>query len=205
MAMKEVIKFRRKECGLTLDDVGKKIGVTKQTVQKYENGVISNIPSDKIELLARALRCTPSYLMGWTDDPLNDDSFIEPETKRIPILGTIACGQPILADENIEEYLDVAKHINCDFGLYCKGDSMINIGIKDGYIVCIKQQPMVSNGEIAAVIIDNEATLKRFYQYGSMVVLRAENPAYKDLEYKRSKLNEIRIIGKATHFIGDIK
>ena len=90
--------------------------------------------------------------------------------------------------------------INADFCLKAKGDSMINARIFDGDIVFIRQQPTVNNGEIAAVIIDNEATLKRVYLYDNRLELRPENPTYPVLNYEGEQLDSIRIIGKAVAF-----
>lgn len=87
----------------------------------------------------------------------------------------------------------------------CHGNSMINIGIKDGFIVFIQKQPKVENGEIAAVGIDGEYTLKRFYNYGNIVLLRAENPDFKDIELKEGDADNIIILGKAVAFQGDVK
>ena len=106
-----------------------------------------------------------------------------PETKKRPRLGTIACGEPILAQENIEDYDDVPNDIKCDFTLLCKGDSMIDARIHDGDVVYIRQQPSVENGEIAAVLIGDEATLKRVFVYDDKVVLQPANPAYSPLVY----------------------
>lgn len=211
MGIGERIRNLRIERNITQTELASKIHATKQTVYKYEQGIVTNIPYDKIELLARALDTTPAYLMGWEDKNASFDIFsipgIEPlpEMEKKPLLGTIACGEPILAEENIEDYIPVPKSNHCDFLLRCKGNSMIGARVHDGDLVCIRQQPTVENGEIAAVLIENEATLKRFYRYGDTVVLRAENLDFPDLEYKDSQLEGIRILGKATHFISRIK
>ena len=96
--------------------------------------------------------------------------------------------------------------INADFCLTAKGDSMINARIQDGDIVFIKEMPMVDNGEIAAVIIDDEATLKRVYYYPekNKLVLQAENPKYEPWVYVNEELNEIRILGKAVYFMSNL-
>lgn len=96
--------------------------------------------------------------------------------------------------------IEVPENINCDFTLLCKGDSMINARINDGDIVYIREQPQVENGEIAAVLIDNEATLKRVYIYKDKVVLQPENTKYSPLVYSKEEMNEIRILGKAVGF-----
>lgn len=199
------IKKRRLEKGLSQDEVAEKINTTKQTIYKYETGIITNIPASKIESLANVLDTTPAYLMGWTDSTDFDISSIPginplPKLVKKPRLGTIACGEPILAVENIEDYDDVPDDIKCDFTLICKGDSMINARINDGDIVYIRKQEQVDNGEIAAVLIDNEATLKRVYVYSNKVVLQPENPKYEPFVYVGEEMNEIRIIGKAVGF-----
>jgi repressor LexA len=130
-----------------------------------------------------------------------------PPTKKLPLLGTIACGEPILAEENIEEYIDVDEEVKADFVLRCKGQSMIEARIYDGDLVYIHQQPDVENGEIAAVLIDNEATLKKVFKYPekNMVILRAANSSFDDLVYSGSELEAVRIIGKAVGFYSKIR
>lgn len=199
------IKEIRISKNITQDELALKIGTTKQTIYKYENEIVTNIPSQKIELISNALNTTPDYLMGWSDKSTDDLYSIPginpiPKTYKRPRLGTIACGEPILAEENIETYDDIPDNIKCDFTLVCKGDSMINARINDGDIVYIKQQSQVDNGEIAAVLIDNEATLKRVYIYEDKVVLQPENTKYPPFVYTKEEMNDIRILGKAVGF-----
>ena len=125
--------------------------------------------------------------------------------KKVPRLGTIACGKPIFANEEHGEFDTLPIEIKCDFTLVCKGDSMINARIYDGDIVAIKAQPTVENGEIAAVIIEDEATLKRVYQIGDTLILQAENPSFADLQYHGEELNQIRILGKAVYFLSQVR
>ena len=117
----------------------------------------------------------------------------------VPLVGTIACGTPILAEQNVEARIGVPAAWRADFALTCKGDSMAPRYL-DGDIVCIRCQPQVENGQIAAVLIGEEATLKRFYQNGDTVTLQAENPVYSPLVYRGEELNEIRIEGKVVGF-----
>ena len=117
-----------------------------------------------------------------------------PEMTTIPLVGSIACGTPILAEQNIEARIGVPALWRADFALTCHGNSMAAM-IQDGDIVCIRKQPEVENGEIAAVRIGEEATLKRFYRQGDTVMLQAENPAFSPLVYTRDQLNEITIEG----------
>lgn len=211
MAIKDRIKKLRQEKQMTLEEVSKIVGVSRQTIQKYENGIISNIPSDKIELLAKALDTTPAYIMGWEEEKqesrasLFDDPRILPiEKKKIPLLGGIACGKPIFKEE-FESYVEVATNVKADFALKAVGNSMVNIGIKDGYIVFIRQQPAVDNGEVAAVNIDGEFTLKRVYNYGDILVLRSENPDFPDMELREGDADNIVILGKAVAFQGNVR
>ncbi len=203
----EKIKILRKENNLTLEQVGNAVGVGKSTVRKWENGIIANMRRDKIVSLAKALNTTPAYLLGYaekTAPAVSLDGIKNimplPDTKSIPLVGAIACGAPILAEENITEYLSVDKKIPADFALTCKGDSMINARIYDGDIVYIRIQPDVENGEIAAVRIGEEATLKKVRKYPNKLVLSPCNPVYDDLVYADSELLDVAIIGKAVAF-----
>lgn len=128
-----------------------------------------------------------------------------PETRKIPLLGTIACGEPILAAENIEDYITIVKSLPGDFALTCKGDSMINARIFDGDIVYIRQQDMVDNGDIAAVLIGEEATLKRVKLYPDHIVLQPENPMYPPMVYWHEEMNNVRILGKAVAFVSAVR
>ena len=203
-----LILKRRKELGLTLEEVGNAVGVGKSTVKKWETGLISNMRRDKIALLAKVLQIDPTNLIGDnTSDLFSQFDNISPiKTQRLPLLGEIACGEPIFCDENRESYVEVGTNIRADFCLKAKGDSMINARICDGDIVFIRQQPMVENGDIAAVVIDNEATLKRVYfdKENGKLVLQAENPKYSPLVYIGEELNNIHILGKAIAFESDI-
>ena len=125
-----------------------------------------------------------------------------------PRLGTIACGTPILAEQNIEGYDQVPDFVKCDFTLLCKGDSMVNARIHDGDIVCIKQGD-VENGQIAAVLIDGEfdaeATLKRVRFGDGVITLWPENPSYEPLVFSGPDTARVHLIGPATHFISKVK
>jgi len=210
--IKDRIKNRRQKLGLTLEEVAKKVGVSKPTVLRWESGDIANMRSDKIAKLAAALNTTPSYLMGWTDDPrireqsTQINNIFPVHTQRIPMLGDIACGKPIFANEQRESYVQAGMNIKADFCLTARGDSMIGARIHDGDIVFCRSQSMVDNGEIAAVIIGDEATLKRVYFYPEKkkLVLQAENPKYEPFVYVGNELDEITILGKAIAFQSDI-
>ncbi len=193
----------RKEKRITLDELAAMIGTSKQTIHRYENGVITNIPPEKVERLAAALGTTPSELMGWEESAKPMYKGILPlTTKKLPMLGRIACGVPIYAEEEHESYVAVGGNLNADFCLRAAGDSMTGARIFDGDTVFIRSQEAVDNGEIAAVIINDEATLKRVYFYPEegKLILSPENPRYAPLVFVGSELENIKIIGKAVAF-----
>ncbi len=197
------LKALRKQKKLTLDDLAEALGTSRQTIHRYENGIITNIPPEKVEKLAEALGTTPSALMGWTGADFGAYEGISPlDNIEVPLLGEIACGQPIFASEQRGEYATAHKDLKADFCLRAHGDSMIGARIYDGDIVFIRSQSSVDNGEIAAVIIDDEATLKRVYYYPteSKLILSPENPRYAPLVYIGEELEHIKILGKAVAF-----
>ena len=213
MTIGERIRKLREELDISQEELALKLGYkSRSSINKIESGQ-QNLTQPKIRAIANALSTTPSYIMGWDDEnsyPVRDrlqvfDNIFPIETKRIPFLGEIACGEPIYADEDRESYVLAGTNIKADFCLRAKGDSMTGARILDGDIVFIRQQDMVENGEIAAVIIDDEATLKRVYYYreNNLLILKAENPAFKDLIYKNEELDTIRILGKAVAFQSD--
>lgn len=191
---------------MSADDLAEKLGKNRATVYRYENAEIEKLPSTILSALAEALKVTPAYLMGWDDEDTEKYGLLRmPGFKNVPLLGTIACGKPIFAEENAEEYCVCPEDIDADFCLRCKGDSMTGARIHDGDIVYIRRQPDVESGEIAAVLIDDEATLKRVYKKSGSVVLQPENPAYEPLIFVREEINEIRILGKAVYFLSKIR
>ena len=209
------IRNRREELGLSQDELGKRLGYkSRSSINKIELDQ-RNLTQSKIKAIADALETTPSYIMGW-DEP--DQKFDEEKlkffdnlfpitVKKFPLLGNIACGKPIFADEHFEAYVEAGANIKADFCLRAKGDSMIGARIQDGDIVFIHKQEMVDDGEIAAVLIDDEATLKRVYydQENGILQLFAENPQYKPMRFTGEELDHIRILGKAVAFQSDVK
>lgn len=206
MTTGERMKARRKELGLSAEYVAERLGVSPATIYRYEKGDIEKMPGNILEPISRILNTTPSYLMGWDSSSVPDNILQMPSTYKVPRLGQIACGDPILAEENIEDYDNVPAYIKCDFTLVCRGDSMINARIYDGDIVCVKADAEVHSGDIAAVLVDgNEATLKRIELFDDHIVLRPENPTYRPLSFWENDMNRVRIIGKATHFISVVR
>ena len=205
-SLSKILRQRRKELGLTLAQIADMMDVAEATVQRWESGNIKSIRHEKIGKLAEILQVPPASLMGWDTASFTGSNIIPlPEMRRIPLIGTIACGAPILAEEHIEDYVNIPKHIKADFALTCKGDSMINARIYDGDIVYIRHQETVENGEIAAVLIENEATLKRVKIYDDHISLEPENPLYRPLVYWNEEMANVKILGKAIAFTGAIR
>lgn len=188
----------------------------KNDLSQYVNGKVEP-GQEKLTILGLALDVSETWLMGYDvpmgrtpsapqERPLPSNILPFPKTQPKPRIGSIACGVPILAEQNIEGYDLVPDYIQCDFTLVCKGDSMINARIFDGDIVCVRQQPEVESGEIAAVMVgDDEATLKRVRLFDDHISLEAENPMCKPLVFWGEEMNQVRIIGKATHFISTVR
>lgn len=201
----ERILMRRTQLGMTLDDIANEIGVARSTVQRYEKGNIKKVKLPVIEAIARVLDVDPAWLCCKTDSMTRSSKFFDglsplPGFVQKPRLGAIACGKPILAVEEADQYDSVPDFINCDFTLLCKGDSMINSRIFDGDVVYIRAQPEVENGEIAAVRIGEEVTLKKVYTYPGRISLRASNPMYPDMDYEGDVLTDVEVLGKAVGF-----
>ena len=204
MTTGERMKERRKELGFSAEYVAEKLGVSPATIYRYERGDIEKMPGNILEPISKILRTTPAYLMGWEESPA-DNILPFPRMNSVPLVGAIACGEPILAAENIEGEADMPEHVKADFALRCKGDSMINARIYDGDIVYIRQQPTVEDGQIAAVLIGDEATLKRVRFFPDHLVLEPENPQYRPLVYWESDMDAVRILGLAVAFTSSVK
>ena len=195
------IRQRREQLGLSQEELAARMGYrSKSSITKLEKG-INDLPRAKLEELAAALDTTPAWLMGLVDLPFPPPGFEPlPEMVRVPLVGSIACGTPITAEQNIEQYIGVPAAWHADFALTCHGDSMAPT-ICDGDIVCIRCQPEVEQGEIAAVRIGEEATLKHFHRQGDTVMLLADNAAVcPPMIYAGPQLNEIQIEGRAVGF-----
>jgi len=205
------LKEMREARGLNMREAARLLKMPYTTYVNYEKGA-REPNSETLIQLADFYDTTIDYMLGKTDDPnsvtvSSSDSNILPfpDMKSVPLIGTIACGEPILAAENIECEVDMPEHVKADFALRCKGDSMINARIYDGDIVYIRQQPTVDDGQIAAVLVDDEATLKRVHFYPDHVVLEPENPQYRPLSFWESDMNKIRILGKAVAFTSNVR
>ena len=195
------IRQRREQLGLSQEELAAGMGYrSKSSITKLEKG-INDLPRAKLEELAAALDTTPAWLMGLVDLPFPPPGFEPlPEMVRVPLVGSIACGTPITAEQNIECYIGVPAAWHADFALTCHGNSMAPT-ICDGDIVCIRRQPEVEQGEIAAVRIGEEATLKHFHRQGETVMLLADNTAVcPPMVFAGPQLEEIQIEGRAVGF-----
>jgi repressor LexA len=205
MEFYQILRNLRKKYNYTQEQLGKILGVSAGSIGLYEQNR-REPDNDTMKKLAKVFNVSIDYLLGFESEmPLDNISQIS--TQKLPLLGDIACGSPIEASEEISAYIETNSPIKADFCLRCKGDSMIGARIYDGDIVFIRKQDMVENGEIAAVIIDNEATLKRvqYLPEENILILKAENPKYADLVYTGEKLDHIRILGKAVSFYSEVK
>ncbi len=204
MSIGEFIKTRRKELGLSADDLATKIGKNRATVYRYESNYIEKLPADVLVPLAAALRVTPGDLISKgegsasTSPSLQGIKNIVPiERRMVPVIGTIAAGTPILAEEHIEAWVPCDARCRVDFGLRVQGDSMIDAGIEDGDIVFIQQVDDVDDGQMAAVCIDDTATLKYVYKEKDGVTLNPANPRYRPMHFDASNCDNIRVVGRA--------
>lgn len=213
------LRTLRKQHGLSMKALGEALGLAESTISLYEAGK-RQPDNDTLVKIANFFGVTTDYLLGVSNYPKikntcvssTDNLFYKnhpeitplPKTRKIPLLGNIACGEPITAVENVDDYVSADIDIPAEFALRCKGDSMINARIHDGDIVYIREQSTVDNGEIAAVLIDDEVTLKRFYKLPDYIELRAENPRYSPIIIPKQQAGSVRIIGKAVAFTSTI-
>lgn len=202
MRVGELIRQKRIELNLTQEQLGNLVGVNRAAINKWETGRVTNLKRETIKQLSEIFGISPALLV---EPDISPENIIPmPTMRKIPLIGTIACGVPILAAENHDGDVDVPEHIHADFALRCKGDSMINARIFDGDIAYIRQQDTIENGEIAAVLIDDEATLKRVRLYDDHIVLEPENPQFRPIVYWNEEMNDVHIIGKAVAFTSRI-
>jgi len=207
MTLGDRIRVLRKQQNMTLEELGDAVGVRKSTVRKWESGEIANMRRDKIALLASALHVSPSDLMGWKDGttapalPTNLIPASALTRKSIPLIGNVAAGEPIFAEESYDTYLDIDGDCRVDYALRVKGDSMYPT-YQDGDVIYIRQQPDVSPGQVAVVLVDDSATLKHVYhdRRTGEVSLVSDNPDYPPMHYYPDDDLPIRILGVPVGF-----
>lgn len=194
------IKERRKQLDMSAEELARRIGKSPSTIYRYESGDISNVDSRALEPIADALHTTPGYLMGWDDEP---DPAIRPlpanlrpinqlHRQRVPLIGKVAAGKPIMAETDYETYVD--SPVDCDAALEVQGDSMAPTYLP-GDILYIKHRPDVRDGQVAVVLIDDEATLKHVYKREGGLTLWSDNPDYAPMMIDADEHDYIAIYG----------
>ncbi|MBU5434553.1 LexA family transcriptional regulator [Pseudoflavonifractor sp. MSJ-37] len=198
MTIGQRIKSLRRAAGMTQEELGAKLGLKKAAIHKYETGLV-DLRSSTLEKLAAALDTTPAYLLGLEDPPLPAGAVPYQPTQRIPILGRISAGLPIYAEQNIEGYTFTDLNGGAEyFALRVSGNSMNAIGINDGYLIVVRRQDEVENGEVAVVMVgDEDATVKRFYATESTVTLmpQSTDPSFQPQIYDLRR-TKIKVLGK---------
>lgn len=222
MTLGDLIKEYRSDHKLSMDEFAQRSGLSKAYVSILERNINPStgkpaVPSlETIKGVSSAMGIDVNDLVSALDSdqiislmPSKADTSLDnippgfiplPKTYKVPLVGHIACGTPITAEENLEGYVDVPVDRQVDFALLCEGDSMVDAGIKNGDAVYIRKQPTVENGQIAAVRINGEATLKRVYINGNTMVLQPANASYPPLTYSLSDLEDVAIEGFAVGF-----
>lgn len=200
-----IISELRRKKNISMKQAAKDLGIAYTTYVNYEKG--ERQPNSEVLIaLADYFGVSVDYLIGRHDSIFDYDGVMPlPKIKRVPLLGRIACGEPILAEENLDGFVNCPEHIPADFSLVCKGDSMINARIFDGDIVFIRQQPDVNDGDIAAVLIDDSATLKKVKHLPNKLILSPCNPLYDDIIFRDEELNSVTILGKAVYFLSSVR
>lgn len=208
----KVLRELRKREGLSQAELAEILGISKSTVGMYEQSKRSPRSDELLMRIAGYFGVTIDYLKGYSPGSVSYDfdklGLRKVVIKRLPMLGKIACGKPVMCEQDYETAIDASGEINADFCVTAEGDSMINARIMDGDVVFIREQSIVENGEIAVVIVnDEEVTLKRFYYYpeSQRVILQAENPKYQPMVYEGEQLEHIRVLGKAVAFNSKIR
>lgn len=201
------LKLHRKALGMTLQEVGNKVGVGATTIKRWEDGQIATLKHTRLIQLAKALETTPGYILGFEKEDVSSYPGAQPipRTKMIPVIGTIHCGEPMLAVQNYDEIVQTPDSVPANFAVRAKGDSMIGARIFDGDIVFCREQNDVNNGEIAAVLIGDRVALKRVYKYAESIELRSENPMHPPMVFEGPDMVKIKIIGKAVQILGEIR
>ena len=208
MSIAENIKRIRLEHGLSQAELGKIAGVSDKAVSTWELG-LKTPRMGAVEKMANYFGITKSAIVDDVQPtpaaPIPPGFIPMPPMRKVPLVGRIACGTPITAEQNIDGSVDAPEDIRCDFALRCKGDSMIDAGIHDGDAVYIRIQPEVENGEIAAVRVGEEATLKRVYYDGTTLTLMPANASFAPMVYTGPQLDDVHIEGRVvgwTHWVG---
>lgn len=203
--VKDIIKSKRLELGMTMKELAEKVGVSEGTISRWESGEIANMRRNVIVSLAKALNTTPAVLMGWTEPAPNEACGI-----RIPVLGTVVAGLPMYASENIIDYEEITPQLAATgeyFALQIKGRSM-EPRIYEGDVVIVRRQDDVDSGDTAIVLVNgDEATIKRVKKSPEGVTLIANNVAvYEPHFYSNAEIATlpVRFLGKVIELRGKL-
>lgn len=196
MTMGQRIRQLREKHGMTQEYLGDRVGASKQSIYKYEQGIVTNIPLETLYSLAAVLQTTPGYLTGWGGAG-DDGPASAPKANTVPLVNRVAGGTSVWDEQNVEDYIPAPPRCQADFSLRFQGDSMINARIFDGDIVYVHSQRDVDNGEIAAVLIGEEVVLRKVFRTPDRLALRAENPMYSDKVFSGEEIKGVQILGKA--------
>lgn len=202
MEFKDLVRNRRSELGITLEEVGKIVGVSKATVQRWESGAIKNVRRDKIEKLAKALQISPAYLMDWEEIPQNEPKnvfSVEGEYVKVPVVGRVAAGMGCLAENNIIDYEPILRESLTQGEDYVflrvVGDSMYP-EFKEGDLVLVRCQTSVDSGSYAVVIIDGEdGVIKKIVYDKDFIELHSINPMYPVRRFEGEDVLRIQVFG----------
>ena len=201
MTVGERIKQIREKKGISQIDLANSVKISKQNLYKYENNIITNIPSDKIEAIAKRLNVSPAYLMGWETDMSQSNVVPLPQQKVFmrPVFDSVSAGFGVTAQDMIVDY--IPTYINCsgERDLYIwvtvRGDSMSPL-IDDGSKILIKKQTSIDSGQIAVVLIDGEDAVVKKVKYGDdWIELQSINPYYPPRRFENADVQKIQILG----------
>lgn len=199
MKIGDKIRMLRKQKGLTQTELGEKLGVKTNAVSKWECGRVEDIPMSKVKAMSVLFDVPPSFLIDDEQLPSNATPLDVQSFHRIPILGRIAAGLPLYAEQNIEGYTLTDLNGGAEyFAPRVKGDSMNAARIQEGDVLIVRRQEEVENGEVAIVMVgDDDATVKRFYSTGNTVTLmpQSTNPKHQAQMYDLRK-TKIKVLGK---------
>ncbi len=199
MTIGERIKRLREEHNMSQTELAEKLNTSKQNLYKYENGIITNIPSDKIKMIAQIYDVSPSYIMGWDSEPSNISDIIIDDIYKIPVFESVSAGFGSFASSEIIDYLPMViknpAEVPDTLAIVVSGDSMYP-KIEDGDIVVVRKQDYVDSGSIAVVIKDNEDGLVKKIEFGKdYLELISINPMYPPQRFEREEMNRIRVVG----------
>lgn len=204
--IRELLRTRN----ISIRELAKMTDIPPTTMHRYlqlkDDEDELKIPLSKLEAIASVLGTTATDLIGWETDStlsslLASNKIRKVKKRKLPLLGNVACGEPTYADLTYDSFVECDGDIKADFCLVAKGDSMINARIFNGDILFVKSQPIVDEGEIAVVLIDDETTVKRVHferenEGITALFLIPENPTYKSMRYSGENLSRVRILGK---------